>query len=162
MSAIHVAAAGAESLIAMEAIMGGAFDPRFGEAWTKAQCLGVLTLPGYALRGAWIGGGDSNRGGAVLAGFSIVRWVADESELLLLAVAPQHQRRGVGRALMDDWLALAATKGAARLFLEMRYNNSARFLYEAFGFTGTSVRKNYYRGNDGQMRDAVTIHRNLP
>ena len=43
-------------------------------------------------------------------GFSSTRSVADETELLLIAVDPAHQRRGIGRLLLDDFVEQARAK----------------------------------------------------
>ena len=151
---IYTTALGAESLPLIEAISARAFDPRYGEAWSKAQCLSVLSLPGYRLRGAWI---EEAGSAPTLAGFSIDRSVADESELLLIAVDPDHRCKGVAAHLLEDWLNNSREKDIARAFLEMREDNAARSLYERTGFKQMAIRKAYYRGNDGVMRDAVTM-----
>ena len=39
----------ARDIAIVEALMSAAFDPRYGEAWTRNQCLGVLAMPGVAL-----------------------------------------------------------------------------------------------------------------
>lgn len=151
---IHTAALGADMLATVEAISLRAFDPRYGEAWSKAQCLSVLSLPGYRLRGAWVDDADA---APTLVGFSIARSVADESELLLIAVDPAHRCKGVATHLLQDWLTNSRDKDIARAFLEMRDDNPARSLYERHGFKQIAVRKSYYRGNDGVTRDAVTM-----
>jgi [ribosomal protein S18]-alanine N-acetyltransferase len=168
-SAVCIADLGAEALADVDEIMRSAFDPLYGEAWTKGQCLGIIGMPGYRLRGAWVDHQSveqSIAAGAVddrlLAGFSITRSVMDESELLLLAVATFARRSGVGSALMQHWIDEAHAFGVRRLFLEMREDNSARLLYERFGFADVAVRKGYYRGSDGQHRDAITQQRLLP
>ncbi len=140
---------GIDELPAIDRLMAAAFEPRFGEAWSKAQCLATFTMPGYALRIAQV----KER----VVGFAIVRWVADESELLLLAVDPELRGQGIGSALLADWLELAGSKGARRYFLEMRTDNPAITLYNRFGFNTVSVRPAYYRGKDGYFRDAVTM-----
>jgi ribosomal-protein-alanine N-acetyltransferase len=149
---VTVGALGVDSLSAVDGISARAFDPRYGEAWNKAQCLAVLALPGYRLRGAWVG--DPVQG---LMGFCIDRTVAGESELLLLAVDPAARRQGVGAKLMTDWLGHARSQGVTRAFLEMREDNPARHLYDNFGFRPIAVRPAYYRGGDGILRDAVTM-----
>ena len=53
--------------------MTAAFDPRYGEAWTRNQCLGVLAMPGVRLTLALV---DDRP-----AGFAMVRSVMDEAEL---------------------------------------------------------------------------------
>jgi [ribosomal protein S18]-alanine N-acetyltransferase len=155
--ALTIGLLGADSLPAIEALSARAFDPRYGEAWNKAQCLAVLALPGYRLRGAWYG--DDPAGG--LTGFAIDRTVVDESELLLLGVDPAARRRGVATALLQDWETMARERGVTRLFLEMREDNEARALYEQFGFREIALRKAYYRGGDGLLRNAVTMDRTI-
>jgi ribosomal-protein-alanine N-acetyltransferase len=90
-------------------------------------------------------------------GFSLVRAVADEAELLLLAVEPGEQRRGIGRALLDDFIAAALAGGAHRLHLEVRDGNPAIGLYRDSGFVPVGRRRNYYHGPDGETYDAVTL-----
>ena len=52
-----------------------------------------------------------------------------------IAVDPEHQRRGVGRALLDAAAAEALRRGARRLTLRMfAPNTAARRLYESAGF----------------------------
>ena len=152
--AVDISSGGIDELPAIERLMAAAFDPRFGEAWSKAQCLATFTMPSYALRVA--------RHGGAISGFAIVRWVVDESELLLLAVAPELRGQGIGAALLTDWFAFTRAKGVDRHFLEMRTDNPAMTLYNRFGFTVAATRVNYYRGKDGLFRDAVTMHHVLP
>ena len=147
---------GVDSLPMLDAIMQRAFDPQFGEAWNKAQCLAVLALPGYHLRGAWI---DALGPIAGLTGFAISRIVAGESELLLFAVDPASRRHGTGSALLRDWFDVCQSRGVERQFLEMRMGNPARTLYEQFGFTQIACRTGYYRGRDGTLSDAITMQR---
>ena len=82
-----------------------------------------------------------------------------ESELLLLAVDPGWRGRGVGRMLMNDWMAWAKEEGAEEYFLEMRADNDAVHLYERTGFSECGRRPSYYRGGDGVVRDAITMRR---
>ena len=49
-------AGSAADLAQVNAIMQDAFDPRYGEAWTSAQCMGMLSLPGVWLTIATIAG----------------------------------------------------------------------------------------------------------
>lgn len=156
-AAIHTCLLGADALDDIEAISLRAFDHRYGEAWSKAQCLSVLALPGYRIVGAWRGHTATAR----LVGYAITRSVADESELLLLAVDPAERRQGVATSLLSEWLNSAHEKGVVRAFLEMRTDNDARALYAGHGFVQIAVRSSYYRGNDGVMRDAVTMQRRL-
>ena len=97
---------------------------------------------------------DNSRGPI---GFSLVRAVADEAELLLLAVDPAEQRRGIGQALLDHFIAGALAAGAHRLHLEVRDGNPAIELYRASGFSAAGRRRNYYHGPGGEAHDAVTL-----
>jgi ribosomal-protein-alanine N-acetyltransferase len=93
----------------------------------------------------------------VPVGFSLVRAVADEAELLLLAVDAAVQRRGIGHALLDHFIGAARAEGAHRLHLEVRDGNPAMALYRAFGFIPAGRRRNYYHGPQGEAYDAVTL-----
>ncbi|WP_298693004.1 GNAT family N-acetyltransferase [uncultured Sphingomonas sp.] len=133
--------------------MDAAFEPRFGEAWTRSQCAGILVLPGVWLVLARIDGEP--------AGFALARSVMDEAELLLLAVPPAQRRAGVGRALLAAIGEEACARGAERLHLEMRDGNPALFLYRQSGFDEVGRRPRYYRGRDGRAHDAITLARML-
>jgi len=132
----------------VDALMAAAFDPRFGEAWTRSQCLGVLAMPGVRLLLAMV---DDEP-----AGFSLTRAIAGEAELLLLAVAPSFRRTGVGRALMEAVVADCRMQDVTILHLEVRADNDALYLYRATGFAKVGERRGYYRGRDGRQYDAHT------
>jgi ribosomal-protein-alanine N-acetyltransferase len=62
-----------------------------------------------------------------------------------LAVRPQGRNRGYGSARLRHVLLEAARAGARRATLEVRRSNeSARRLYERFGFRIAGVRRDYY------------------
>jgi [ribosomal protein S18]-alanine N-acetyltransferase len=148
-AAITLRAGTPADLQCVAALMAAAFDPRFGEAWTPAQCMGVLSLPGIWLTLAEADG-DA-------CGFALVRSAADEAELLLLAVDPRTRRRGVGSALLAAAIAESAARNIRRLHLEVRAGNDAVNLYQKIGFRKVGVRRGYYRGNDGHVFDAHTF-----
>lgn len=152
MSAPLVVAGDASDLPAVVAVMEDAFDPRFGEAWTLAQCAGLLPMPGVWLTLARDAEGD-------VLGFSLSRIVLDEAELLLLAVSRSAQKSGIGRILLRHFEADAAARGADRLHLEVREGNGAVNLYNASGFTLVGRRPRYYSGSDGQLYDALSLSR---
>lgn len=141
----------AGDLAQVAALMAEAFDPRFGEAWTSSQCMGMLSLPGVWLTLALDDG--------ALAGFSLARTVAGEAELLLLGVRPALRGRGIGAALLRGVIAAAADRDAHRLHLEVRAGNPAIALYRAYGFAQVGSRRDYYRGAGGQSFDALTFAR---
>lgn len=136
-------------------VMDAAFDPRFGEAWSRAQCLAILSLTDV-----WLTLGMPP-GEPAPAGFALCRRMADEAELLLLAVRPADRGRGLGAALVEHCAAEARARGANRLLLEVRSSNSALALYAEAGFAEVGRRPAYYRGAGGALHDALTLARRL-
>jgi ribosomal-protein-alanine N-acetyltransferase len=130
-------------------IMTAAFDRRFGEGWTRAQCAGILPMTGVVLMLA------RREGSAV--GFSLSRRTQDEAELLLIAVHPDVANSGVGGQLLQRFIADQQVAGAHHLHLEVRDGNPAVQLYLHHGFTIAGRRNNYYRGTDGEKFDALTM-----
>lgn len=149
-AAITIRECGSDDMDAVMGIMGAAFEPTYGEAWTRSQCAGILPMAGVSLRLA-------ERVDGSIAGFALLRAIADEAELLLIAVDPDARQNGIGAALVDDFVVLATARGARRLHLEVRDGNTAIVLYERAGFSLVGRRRDYYRGLDGHKRDALTL-----
>ena len=142
---------GAGDIDALMRVMDRAFDPAFGEAWNRAQCLGILSLPDV-----WVSfAGEA----AAPTGFALARLAVDEAELLLLAVDPPARARGIGAALIAHTAAVAAARGARRLLLEVRDGNAALGLYRRAGFVEIGRRRGYYRGAGGALHDGITLAR---
>ncbi len=96
-------------------------------------------------------------------GFILLRAVADEAEILTLAVYPAARRRGLATRLVREGGIAAAARGAVRLFLEVADDNTAaRALYAGAGFVETGRRPGYYAHPDGGRRDALILALNLP
>lgn len=140
---------GAGDLDQVMRVMTAAFSDRYGEAWTRSQCAGILPMTGVKLKLALDGAG--------VIGFSLYRTIIDDSELLLLAVDPAAQGRGIGRRLLDHFIDDARKNGASRIHLEVRDGNPAIALYEAAGFVQSNRRRNYYQGRNGDQFDALTF-----
>lgn len=134
-------------------VMDAAFGRRFGEAWTRSQLSGILPMTGVSLMLAR----DSRTSAAI--GFSLFRIVADEAELLLIAVLPERHRRGVGNQLLDDFMHSVGDEGVTRVHLEVRDGNPAVALYESAGFSPVGRRRNYYQSQNGKRFDAITLVR---
>jgi [ribosomal protein S18]-alanine N-acetyltransferase len=104
----------------------------FADCWSAEAFADLLGSPGVR---------------ALLApdGFIVVRTVADEAEILTLAVAPNARRVGRGRALVNAAVDAARAQGAGRLYLEVSAENApARALYAGLGFTEIGRRARYY------------------
>lgn len=138
-----------EDLDRIMAVMEAAFDPAWGEAWTRRQVSDSLAFPHTHYRLI-----DDHAG--IPVGFTLVRAAPGEEELLLIAVTPASRGQGLGRILLERVLSDARERGAERVFLEMRYNNPAGALYSAAGFEPIGHRRDYYRLPDGRKIDAIT------
>ena len=95
-------------------------------------------------------------------GFLIGRVVADEAELLTLAVDPTLRRAGVATRLVNGFLATAKQRHATQMFLEVAANNlPAISLYTQAGFTENGRRKGYYHQPNAPALDALVLVRAL-
>lgn len=141
-------------------IMDAAFDPQWGEAWNRRQLSDSLAMP-HIQYNLIDSRGNSPAGDNDAAGFTLTKYVADEEELLLIAVAPNHRGKGLAKRLLEHCFTDAIQHGAERIFLEMRDNNPARAMYEALGFHPIGRRKDYYTGKDSTRIDAITFAKQL-
>lgn len=83
---------------------------------------------------------------ARVVGFLAGRGVAGEAELENMAVSAAVRRRGVGAALLKEFLAWCATANCSGVHLEVRESNAAaRAVYERHGFRESGRRKGYYQ-----------------
>lgn len=98
---------------------------------------------------------DPRSGGLRLLGFSIFWLVHDEIHILNVACAPEHRRRGVGRAALDATLAFGRERKCSLATLEVRKGNEAALgLYRTLGFRTVGVRPGYY-ADEGE--DAIVM-----
>jgi ribosomal-protein-alanine N-acetyltransferase len=148
---VRIAPGSPDQIGAVMKVMEAAFGDRFGEAWTRSQLSGILPMAGVDLTLA------VDRAREAVVGFSLVRTVADESELLLLAVLPSQQRRGVGGLLLDHFVEAGREYGLRRVHLEVRDGNPAIGMYQRAGFCPVGRRRNYYHASSGKAYDAITL-----
>lgn len=93
--------------------------------------------------------------------FALGRVVADEAELLTIAVAPIHRRKGVGRTTLINFETEAKHRGASRAFLDVSANNfGAIQLYRSSGWQEIGRRKGYYASGEGRI-DAILMEKQL-
>ena len=147
---MNLRAAVEADLPALAAVHQLAFHP----GWNEEELADVGSGPG-------VFGLVAEADGAVL-GMVLCRTVADEAEILTLAVDPAARRGGVGRALVAAAVGLAAQQGALDVFLEVAIDNHpALRLYDQAGFAQAGLRRNYYdRGGDLRV-DAVVMRLDL-
>ena len=146
----------ADSIDRIMTVMAAAFDPAFGEAWTRRQIEDSLMLS-RSHAGLIAPDGREPEGSDPTAGFFLSRTGVEEEELLLLAVMPEYRRQGLATALLRRFSDESRARGAKRLLLEMRRDNPAELLYRSHGFEPIGVRPNYYRVPGGALIDAVTF-----
>lgn len=72
--------------------------------------------------------------------------VIDETDMMNIAVHPDHRNRGVATELIMELTQQLKKRGSRGLMLEVRESNSAAIsLYEKHGFVQVGCRRNYYR-----------------
>jgi len=109
----------------------------FDYHWTREQFL--LGLEGGAFKVIGI------RLNGVLAGYMAFSLIADEMEILNLAVHPEYRRQGLGEALLSRSLEMCQANGTTKSFLDVKVSNDpALALYQKFGYKKIGVRKKYY------------------
>jgi ribosomal-protein-alanine N-acetyltransferase len=93
------------------------------------------------------------RDGDCVMGFAIMGFGEEYAHLILMAVRPAGQRRGIARQ-MTQWLVdTAVTAGIASIHLELRAQNQDGFaFYRALGFSETLRLPGYYRGRETAIR----------
>jgi [ribosomal protein S18]-alanine N-acetyltransferase len=123
-----------------------------GDAPDLARLHAGVLPPGWPAADIAAFCGGSNRivlkatNDAGLLGFAVLQFAADEAEILTVAVARQAQRRGAGLAMMDKAIAICRERLISCIYLETAESNGpALALYEKFGFSTFTRRKNYYQ-----------------
>ena len=93
-----------------------------------------------------------------LLGYFVAMRGVDEVHLLNITVAPQYQRQGWARVMLDALAIWARGQRAETLWLEVRAGNlRAMQVYQSQGFSAVGRRKNYYPSGHGQREDAVVM-----
>ena len=121
----------------------------FSDPWSENSIASELENP-LAL---WL---VAEKNGAV-AGYVGSQTVMDETDMMNIAVHPDHRRQGIAEALIEALIAVLKRKGSRSLTLEVRVSNeNARRLYEKLGFCQAGIRKNYYRN---PREDAIILRK---
>jgi ribosomal-protein-alanine N-acetyltransferase len=134
-------------------VLGAIHATSFPEPWTAADFTQFLRQPGVI---GWITGGDNAEA------FILMRRVAEEAEVLTLAVMPPMRRRGHAAKLLAHALEDLRNRGTASCYLEVAVDNdAARALYESAGFKNCGTRRGYYERADAPKGDAIVMRRDL-
>ncbi len=115
--------------------------------WSEQSFRNELTHSGGVFLVALLAGEVVGYGGMWL--------VIDEAHITTVAVATEHRRKGIARAIMVELLARAKRENVECSSLEVRAGNIAAIaLYKALGYGEIAVRKGYYPDN---REDAVVM-----
>ena len=110
----------------------------FGDPWPQSSFLEAMADPASVCLVAERGGG--------VAGYLAATLVPPHAELQNLGTAPEQQRAGVARALLDELIDTCRARGVRELGLEVRASNAAaQALYRTHGFRLVGLRRGYYR-----------------
>jgi [ribosomal protein S18]-alanine N-acetyltransferase len=94
------------------------------------------------------------RDGRELVGYGGVMFALDDAHVTNIAVATEHQRRGVATRVLAELAWAALEHGSTALTLEVRVSNTAaQALYQRFGFEAAGVRAKYYEN----VEDAIVM-----
>lgn len=95
---------------------------------------------------------------AEVLGYFVAMKGVDEVHLLNITVAPEHQRQGWARVMLEALALWSRGQGAQWLWLEVRDGNlRARQIYEKQGYRRVGQRKAYYPTSKGSREDALVM-----
>jgi len=90
-----------------------------------------------------------------VVGYQVAWFIEDEVHLVNIAVAPNHQARGIGTLLLNHLIEQSLATGKVIITLEVRVGNSiAQAFYRRFFFRAIGVRRSYYSDN---LEDALLM-----
>jgi len=96
--------------------------------------------------------------GDTLLGYFVAMKGVDEVHLLNITVAPDYQRQGWSRVMLDALAVWAKGQGAQWLWLEVRVGNlRAMQVYESHGYRRVGQRKDYYPAGGNAREDALVM-----
>ena len=117
--------------------------------WSRSMFASELAKPTSICLGAFEG--------QDLVGYVINSRYVDAWHVMNVAVAPDHQRRGVASALLERLFEVTRDDERRGYTLEVRVSNEdAIRLYEKLGFESRGIRRGYYTDN---REDAVIMWR---
>jgi ribosomal-protein-alanine N-acetyltransferase len=96
-----------------------------------------------------------------IIGYAILMPAVDEVHLLDICIGAGYQRKGLGKKLLNNMLALAGKLKFTRVLLEVRPSNAAAIaLYSAMEFGEIGLRRGYYPAAQGR-EDAIVMEKKL-
>lgn len=87
--------------------------------------------------------------GGEVVGYGGITVTFDSADIANVAVTEAFRHSGVGSSVLDELLSIAKSKGAEKVFLEVRVSNSpAMSMYLKHGFKGVYARTRYYSNGE--------------
>lgn len=87
----------------------------------------------------------TNPAATEIIGYCGTMIVGENADVQTIAVLPEHEGNGYGRAMLNTMHSTARTAGAQRMLLEVRADNPrAQRLYQRNGYRHIHVRRRYY------------------
>ncbi len=84
------------------------------------------------------------------------------AHLISIAVIREHQRSGVGTALLENLIMLLRRHAIEELWLEVNLENKGAIeLYENFGFARVMILENYYSNGSAALRMRLSLSRHV-
>ena len=94
-------------------------------------------------------------------GYLKATMIKDQMEIISFVIDKNYRKKGIGKALLNKILLIAANKKISSIFLEVSVeNNIAINLYKKANFLKVGERKNYYSLN-GRKVNAYIMKLNL-
>lgn len=123
----------------------------FSDPWSESSIASELKNP----LSLWLVAEEAGE----IMGYIGSQSVPPESDVMNVAVAPEHRRLGIAQKLVSALCEELAKAGNDSLTLEVRASNTpAIALYEKLGFAQVGLRKNYYRN---PREDALILRKIL-
>jgi len=92
-----------------------------------------------------------------IVGYFIASYVAGEVTLLNIAIAPEYQGQGLGKALLIYLQGFSRELAQQEIWLEVRASNQTAIkLYQKLGFVEVDIRPAYYPTDNGR-EDAIIM-----
>ena len=131
----------------------------FRRGWSGAEFEAMLVQPGvHAILAQY----RNTFGWRTPAGFILYRIVADEAEILSVAVIQECRRRGIARLLLEEALRHLYREGARKIHLEVEDSNLAALgLYRDMEFSESGKRAGYYAQGRASAGGALVMLRQL-
>ena len=123
----------------------------FSDPWSERSVASELANP----LSCWLVAVENGE----VAGYIGSQTVIDESDMMNVAVHPDHRRKGIAERLVLELVEALKERGSCCLTLEVRASNEpAKALYEKLDFQQAGLRKNYYRN---PKEDALILRKTL-